>query len=211
MEIADVLLSYKNRKIEYPNKITKDQAEIAVELYHRYIDTVLFGSREQGILATNEFIIRLMKTLYSVFHRPGGLKQRIQIYVGDDAWFMAIMRILGMNYSPSPPSTALFIELHSLSGESKIRFWYKGTYVEVPDCGIECDYKSFDALINKRNFKSEKIHREHCQTLEEISENNWPKYILMFLAFGFVFVLFKYNTQFALWAAKKFSKTNKVE
>ncbi|CAG9310259.1 unnamed protein product [Blepharisma stoltei] len=205
-DLGSVLVSYKDREIPYPNEITKEEAETVIEAYYRFQDTLMFGSRDQGILATNEMMINLLRSLNHAVSKPHLLKQRLHIYVGDDAWYMAIMRILGMDYSPSSPASALFIELHRLGDDHRIRFWQKNSYIEVPECGLECDFREFDRIITKRNFKAEKQHRTLCFTLEEIKEFYWQKYLLMFFACMFFFLIFKYNTQLAVWIGKKFKQ-----
>ncbi|CAG9320797.1 unnamed protein product [Blepharisma stoltei] len=202
--LGEALKSYKERKIDFPSELTKEEAEIAIEAYYRFHDTVIFASIEQGILATNEMMINLFRSINYEITKPSQVSQKFHIYLGDDAWYMAIMRTLGMDFSPSAAS-ALFIELHRIDDDKKIRFWQENSYVEVPGCGLECDFRDFEDIITNRNFKPEHKHRKLCMIIGEIEENGEIlKYALIILSCLFVSVLFKFHEQLSVWVQKKF-------
>ena len=144
-DLGNYLISYEDRHLSQPLPLSSKSLETIKEIYHKYHEWLLYGSKEQGKLALHE-VFRTLSDYLKVSRRPGKY-QRFLPYMMDSGLFLAALHLLGLDYSPKPPSSALFIEVHFVANKYTVRFWNLTQYVESEICGLECKLDEFSEYL----------------------------------------------------------------
>ena len=192
--LGDTIISYRERGISLPEILDEESRELAVAGYYRYNDLLLYGSKEQGKLATHAFFNYLIELMNSRSMSEG------VVIMPDSALFYAINKMLGFESSNS----SLAIEIHSDSVRY-FKFRRGEDYVEMPGCEGVCIIETFSGIMEKRMYKSDKAHRYACAVIGD-PPTSWKEYGIYGLGVFAVFAIFMCNTKAAVWAAKKFKE-----
>jgi hypothetical protein len=140
-QLGGYLVSCQDRRQSHPLPLSQSDSDKIIEVYHKYHEWLLYGSKEQGKLALHE-IFRTLSEYLKVSKRPGKY-QRFLPYMMDSGLFLAALHLLGLDFAPKPPASAIFIEVHFVANKFTVRFWNRSQYVESEICGLECRLDEF--------------------------------------------------------------------
>ena len=188
-ELGDLLISYEEQGLDLPINISIEDILLVKEIYNRYHDWLLYGSIEQGKLGLTNLINKLCSFIRSTFRSDH--TQRFLPIIMDKALFLAFLHIIGLDYSPKPSGSAIFIELHSIANKNSVRFYLKDKYIESSICGLEC---TIDEVVQYLEGKTLKISVENaCNVLGDLQEDYNFKYVVAFAILIILIIFAKYS------------------
>ena len=171
--LGDFILSYEEQMLNLSLGLSDESKNLAKNLYFKYHEWLLYGSKEQGKLGLNE-IFKKIEEFLQVSVRKGKY-QRFLPFMLDEALFLAALHMLGLNFDPKPAGSALFLEVHRVSNKEKVRFWNISGYVESDLCGLECDLKDLSSHLS--TLISSKSTRSLCKVSSNTDSNTLNYFI----------------------------------
>lgn len=190
--LGEAILSYRKREIPIVSSITPELQEIAITAYKRNIDLLIYGSKEQGKLATNAFFFDILTKMSSTD------LAEVYFFLPDPALFHAITKMLafeGIN-------NTMTIEIH-YDKERYIIFKSLEENLDSSWCGGKCTWDALKKVLEKRMYKNTKAHLYACEVVGD-APSGWRDYIIYGGGVFAILLLFMCNTKAALWVAKKF-------
>jgi hypothetical protein len=169
--------------------------ELVKKVYHKYHEWLLYGTKEQGKLGLNEIFRTLNEFLKTT--KKQGKYQRFLPYMMDQGLFLAALHLLGLDFSPKPPASAVFLEIHYVANQFKVRFRDFLSYIESEICGLECNLDDLAEHLSKQvsNLPIKKL----CglKNSDSTSEDHWSvKYFVLSAALLLIIFIAKYFISF---------------
>jgi hypothetical protein len=174
-QLGDYIISYDEQQKKLGFDIENDVKEQVKQVYFKYNEWVRYGSIEQGKLGLTE-IFRLVNEYLKRVRRSLKFQQFVP-FMMDEALFLALLHIFGLDYSPKPPGSAFFMEIHLINGKNTVRFIYNNQHFESVLFGVESSIEDFATYLESKIIR---FNLKHTCTLigGELKEDNTWKYIV---------------------------------
>ena len=189
--LGDTIISYTERNIELPLNLSSDAKDAAISCFNRFNDLILYGSNEQGKLATHTFLHHILQYVSEV------KSFEAKVFIPDKALFFAINRMLLLDYYSKEPLT---IEIYYENNEKVLRFKRGLEYVIAPECENACSLEKFSKALAGRIFQNDKSLRYRCKVVGD-PPKRWYDYWPYAVAGIGVMLFFYLNIKGALWTA----------
>lgn len=184
-KLGDFIISYEEQGKKSLLELEFEVTELVKLVYYKYHEWILYGSIEQGKLALTELLNKLNSFMKVTF--KSNKSQRFLPFMIDEALFLALLHIIGLDYSPKPPGSSLSIELHKIANKNTVRFFFNHAYAESSVCGLECSLQEITEHFQSKTLKYP--IGQICLIKGEITENFNFKYLLAaFLLFSMIIV-----------------------
>lgn len=171
--LGDFIIRFEEQNFTIPMDIEGQTKDLVKEVYHKYHEWLLYGSLEQAKLSLSMVLGKLIEYFETLIKFK--TTQKFFPVMMDQALFLAFLHIIGLDYSPKPPGSAVFLEIHEIAGRHKIRFFYNDKYIESEVCGLECKIEDMithlDSKLLKPNTKSA------CEIIGDPEEGKLYKYL----------------------------------
>ena len=187
-ELGDYFISLEEQGHIPLLDLENSTVALVKNIYHRYHDWLLYGDIEQGKLALTEIINKIAEFIKITFTSKHA--QRFLPFMMDEPLFLALLHVLGLDYSPKPPGSAVFIELHKVMNKNTVRFSFNGRYIESVVCGIECSVQEINDFLLSRTVKVNLNNA--CSFIGETSKDFNFKYIIVIAILLIMIIIMKY-------------------